>query len=175
MLVKQDVKLVIFCKFLKLNLQIVDKISFVDTSYLNTYFDAGVESASAAFSIISLARRLSTSGDMYYHLGIENSPIPFPFGINIKGNLSHPEIRFGGDSFNIDKGEEITSSIMEEKRLNLMLVLKRLAREMIEKAAEADFEVYVERIDFHQIVVDRGVYVQIRQCDIFGSVYQHHS
>ena len=77
-------------------------------------------------------------GDMYYHLGIENSPIPFPFGINIKGNLSHPEIRFGGDSFNIDKGEEITSSIMEEKRLNLMLVLKRLAREMIEKAAEAD-------------------------------------
>ncbi|MDE7114972.1 MAG: AsmA-like C-terminal region-containing protein [Muribaculaceae bacterium] len=77
-------------------------------------------------------------GDMYYHLGIEKSPIPFPFGINIKGNLSHPEIRFGGATFKIDKGEEITSSIMEEKRLNLLLVLKRLVREMIEKAAEAD-------------------------------------
>ncbi len=78
------------------------------------------------------------NGDMYYHLGIDKSPVPFPFGINIIGNFKHPEIRFGGASFKVRKGEEITASIMEEKRVNLMLELKCLIREFIEKAAEAD-------------------------------------
>lgn len=78
------------------------------------------------------------NGDMYYHLGIDKSPVPFPFGINIIGNFKDPEIRFGGASFKVKKGEDITASVMEEKRVNLMLELKCLVREFIEKAAEAD-------------------------------------
>lgn len=77
-------------------------------------------------------------GDMYYHLGIDKSPVPFPFGINIIGNFKHPEMRFGGASFKINKGEEITASVMEDKRVNLLLELKCLVRKFIEKAAEAD-------------------------------------
>lgn len=77
-------------------------------------------------------------GDMYYHLGVNKSPIPFPFGINIIGKFKHPEIKFGGVTLKIRKGEEITSSVMDNKHINLMLRLKLLIREMIEKAAEAD-------------------------------------
>lgn len=77
-------------------------------------------------------------GNMYYHLGINKSPVPFPFGINIKGEFSHPEIRFGGATYKVNQGENISSSVMEEKRVNLPLSLKCLVREMIEKAAEAD-------------------------------------
>lgn len=78
------------------------------------------------------------NGDMYYHLGVNKSPVPFPFGINIIGKLTHPEIRFGGAGFKIKQSEEISSSVMEAKRVNLPLELKCLVREMIEKAAEAD-------------------------------------
>ena len=77
-------------------------------------------------------------GNMYYHLGINKSPVPFPFGINIKGEFSHPEIRFGGATYKVNQGEDISSTVMEEKRVNLPLSLKCLVREMIEKAAEAD-------------------------------------
>lgn len=77
-------------------------------------------------------------GDMYYHLGIDKSPVPFPFGINIKGDFRHPEIRFGGAAYKVDQGEEISSTVMEEKKINLPLELKCLIREIIEKAAEAD-------------------------------------
>lgn len=78
------------------------------------------------------------NGNMYYHLGIDKSPVPFPFGINIIGNFKHPEIRFGGATFKVNKGEDITASVMEEKCVNLMLELKCLVRKFIEKAAEAD-------------------------------------
>lgn len=78
------------------------------------------------------------NGDMYYHLGIDKSPVPFPFGINIIGNFKHPEMRFGGATFKVNKGEGITASVMEEKCVNLMLELKCLVRKFIEKAAEAD-------------------------------------
>lgn len=77
-------------------------------------------------------------GDMYYHIGINKSPVPFPFGINLKGDFKHPEIRFGGATYKTDQGELISSSVMEKMRVNLPLQLKCLIREMIEKAAEAD-------------------------------------
>ncbi|MDE5808093.1 MAG: AsmA-like C-terminal region-containing protein, partial [Muribaculaceae bacterium] len=59
------------------------------------------------------------NGDLYYHIGVEKSPIPFPFGINVIGQFSHPNIRLGGAHWKIRKGEEITASVMEENMINL--------------------------------------------------------
>lgn len=76
-------------------------------------------------------------GDMYYHLGVEKSFIPFPFGINIIGNFSHPKIRFGGAHWKIRKGEEITASVMEEKHMNIMAEGRKFLKEFLRKAAES--------------------------------------
>ncbi|MDE6716706.1 MAG: hypothetical protein K2J70_00805 [Muribaculaceae bacterium] len=78
------------------------------------------------------------NGDLYYHIGVEKSFIPFPFGINIIGNISKPKIRFGGAHWKIKKGEEITASVMEEHKINIVAEGKKFLKEFIRKAAEAD-------------------------------------
>ncbi len=77
-------------------------------------------------------------GKLYYHIGIEKSPVPFPFGINIVGMFHHPEIRFGGATYKNKKGTEITSSVMEHNTINLMQELKTYLREFLRKAAESE-------------------------------------
>lgn len=77
-------------------------------------------------------------GDLYYHIGIDKSPVPFPFGVNIVGHFSHPEIRFGGAKYKVKKGTEITSSVMESKKMNVVRQMKYYMREFIHKAAESD-------------------------------------
>lgn len=68
------------------------------------------------------------NGDLYYHIGVLESPIPFPFGINVEGEYSHPELRFGGASYNLRHSEEITSEIQESNNFNLMTILHQLLR-----------------------------------------------
>ena len=77
------------------------------------------------------------AGDMYYHIGVEKSFIPFPFGINIIGNFSHPKIRFGGAHWKIRKGEEISASVMEDKQMNIMTEGRKFLKEFLRKAAES--------------------------------------
>lgn len=79
------------------------------------------------------------NGEMYYHLGIMKSPVPFPFGINIKGDMSSPLLRFGGADFKSSEGETVTPHILEdERRVNLLLNLKYGFSEFIKKAAYDD-------------------------------------
>lgn len=78
------------------------------------------------------------NGDLYYHIGVDKSPIPFKFGLNVEGNISHPHIRFGGESFKVEKGEEITSSIMETHYINIVSMAKKYMKEFIHKAAISD-------------------------------------
>ncbi len=78
------------------------------------------------------------AGDLYYHIGVEKSPIPFPFGINIEGQFSHPKIRFGGSRWKIKKGEHITASVMEENRINILSEARKFLKEFLRKAAESD-------------------------------------
>ena len=65
-------------------------------------------------------------GDLYYHIAVDRSPVPFPFAINIEGNFSKPKLRFGAARFNIKKGEEITSQIQTTKNINLIGVMRQL-------------------------------------------------
>lgn len=77
-------------------------------------------------------------GKLYYHIGVNKSPVPFPFGINIVNYFHHPEIRFGGAGYKIKKGEEITSSVMEDNSVNIVKEARRYIKEFIHKAAESD-------------------------------------
>lgn len=78
------------------------------------------------------------NGNLYYHIGVLRSPVPFPFGVNIQGMLEHPLLRFGGASFNIDRCEDITRNIMDGRQVNLSKELKYYFGEFIHKAALAD-------------------------------------
>ena len=78
------------------------------------------------------------NGDLYYHIGVEKSPVPFPFGINIVGQFSHPKIRFGGAHWKIRKGEEITASVMELNKFNILAEGRKFLKEFLRKAAESN-------------------------------------
>lgn len=81
-------------------------------------------------------------GDLYYHIGVEKSPIPIPFGINIEGEFHHPKLRFGGAGFNSKRAEEITSEIQENNKMNMTKVLMQLLRAFIGKAAESEEQMH---------------------------------
>lgn len=76
-------------------------------------------------------------GKLFYHIGVLDSPLHVPFGINIKGWFHDPQLSFGGAHYNDKNGIHITSQIMEENRMNLIKELKYYLKEFVEKAAEA--------------------------------------
>ena len=61
-----------------------------------------------------------------YHISVLKSPIPFRFGINIKGNPQKYKIRFGGAKFKEGKTNSVVTEIASTSRFNL--------REQINKA-----------------------------------------
>ena len=75
------------------------------------------------------------AGDLYYHIAVLHSPLPFRFGINIKGNMDRPELRFGGAGYNEKDAMKITS-IVENKRINLVKEMGVYLNKFIDKAAE---------------------------------------
>lgn len=75
-------------------------------------------------------------GDMYYHIAVEESPVPFPFSINIEGLFRHPELHFGGPHYDTLHAERISSQIQEENKVNMTKVLMQLLRAFIGTAAE---------------------------------------
>lgn len=77
-------------------------------------------------------------GDLYYHIKVDKSPVPFPFGVNIQGNFSHPQLRFGGARYKVDRGAQITSSVMELHKVNIIAEGRKYMGEFIHKAAVSD-------------------------------------
>lgn len=80
------------------------------------------------------------NGRLYYHIGVEKSPIPFPFSVNIEGMFHHPKLRFGGGRYNTKKAEEVTSEIQEENNINMVLILRKLLRAFIGTAVEKNWD-----------------------------------
>lgn len=76
-------------------------------------------------------------GKLFYHIGVLDSPLHIPFGINIKGWFHDPELRFGSANYHDKDGIHITSQIMEKNRVNLIKELKYYLKEFVDKAAEA--------------------------------------
>ncbi len=78
------------------------------------------------------------NGRLYYHVGVLESPLHFPFGINIKGMFSHPELRFGGATYKVEEGAEVARHVEEMNTFNIIKEAKHFLREFLRKAAESD-------------------------------------
>lgn len=57
--------------------------------------------------------------NLNYHISVLKSPIPFKFGINLKGTADSPKIRFGGAKFK-DKMVAERTRIADDARVNLV-------------------------------------------------------
>lgn len=68
-----------------------------------------------------------------YHVAVMKSPIPFKFGINIKGTAEHPKIRFGGAKL---KPDMIASrdAIADTVRVNLVREMNTFFRKGLRAA-----------------------------------------
>lgn len=78
------------------------------------------------------------AGRLYYHLGVDKSPVPFPFGINISGRFRNPHLHFGGASYKVRGGEEVTSEVAQQISVNLLRELRFYTRQFVHKAAQSD-------------------------------------
>lgn len=60
------------------------------------------------------------NGDLYYHIGVEDWPLHFPFGINIKGTYDHPQLRFGGHHWHDKNSARVAVDIENHDEVNLL-------------------------------------------------------
>lgn len=79
------------------------------------------------------------NGDLYYHIAVDKSPVPFPFSVNIEGQFHNPKLRFGGGRYDDAHAERITSQIQEENNINMVLILRKLLRAFIGTAVEREW------------------------------------
>lgn len=78
------------------------------------------------------------AGDIYYHVGVDKWPLSIPFGLNIKGTVKHPEIRFGGEKWKDNNATGIVADIDNDIQMNVIQMAKKYGLLMIHKAAQAD-------------------------------------
>lgn len=74
-------------------------------------------------------------GDLYYHVGVENWPLKIPFGVNVKGNYNHPQLRFGGKNWNDRNGAMIAGGVQDNFNFNLTRSARQYTGEFIHSAA----------------------------------------
>jgi hypothetical protein len=77
------------------------------------------------------------AGNMFYHVSVLKSPIPFKFGINIKGNFDKYKIRFGGAKFKSAESTRLMN-IVDDRRVNLVREMRFFLKKMVHKAALSD-------------------------------------
>lgn len=77
------------------------------------------------------------AGNLYYHVGVLHSPVPFAFGVNIIGTFSDYHIRFGRPSFRIDNAFH-RMQLLQHHRVNMVTELRWLVSKFLDKAVEAD-------------------------------------
>lgn len=77
------------------------------------------------------------NGNLYYHIDVMKSPIPFKFGVDIEGLFHDPKIRFGRAGYDMKKGEAITLDNEVATHMNLVKEVKYYAKEFVRKAAES--------------------------------------
>lgn len=68
-----------------------------------------------------------------YHVAVLKSPIPFKFGINIKGDIDHPKIRLGGSRFN-EKTGFVKNAPADTLRINLIDQMNSFFRHSVREA-----------------------------------------
>lgn len=81
-----------------------------------------------------------------YHVSVLKSPLPFKFGINIKGNIDNLKIRLGGAKF---KNENIARSvyIADTTRINLVNQIENVFRRSARASLHLDRPLNTDKID----------------------------
>ncbi|MCM1319298.1 MAG: AsmA-like C-terminal region-containing protein [Muribaculaceae bacterium] len=74
------------------------------------------------------------ASNMYYHLSVLKSPIPFKFGINIKGTFDKPKLRFGGAKYKENEAQQMVD-LIETQRVNFVKAMRLELRKLINRAA----------------------------------------
>lgn len=74
-------------------------------------------------------------GKLYYHIGVDESPMKLPFGINVKGTYRKPELRFGGKDWHDIHGSEIAAGVQDNISINIVKMARKYISEFVHKAA----------------------------------------
>lgn len=90
--------------------------------------------------------------NMFYHLSVLKSPIPFKFGINIKGTFEKPKIRFGGAKYKENEAQEMVN-LVESQRVNFVKAMRLELRKLVNKAVVS----YTERPEFTSYGLDKEI------------------
>lgn len=72
--------------------------------------------------------------NMYYHLSVLKSPIPWRFGINIKGTFDKPKFRFGGSKYKENQAREVVNLVQTE-RVNFVKEMRLQLHKLVNRAA----------------------------------------
>lgn len=94
---------------------------------------------------IGVAGVNNMQGEMYYHVALEKSPFHLPFGVNLVGNFSHPEVRLGGTGINDDRERKISEDLEDKVDVNIMAYLKNGWQMFIQEAAKYYLKVKNEK------------------------------
>lgn len=85
------------------------------------------------------------AGNMYYHLSVLKSPVPFRFGLNIKGTFDKPKFRFGGPKYKENEAIEMVN-LIEGQRVNFVKAMRLELHKLINKAALS----YTDSPEYHR-------------------------
>ncbi len=77
--------------------------------------------------------------DFDYHLSVLKSPLPFKFGITIKGNPEKYKVRFGGAKFNEDTAIE-SVDIVNNARINLIEQIENVFKRGVRNSRFANLQ-----------------------------------
>lgn len=72
--------------------------------------------------------------NMYYHLSVLKSPVPWKFGINIKGTFDNPKFRFGGAKYHENEAREVVNLVQTE-RVNFVKAMRMQLHKLVNRAA----------------------------------------
>lgn len=78
--------------------------------------------------------------DFYYHLSVLKSPLPFKFGVTIKGNPKKYKVRFGGAKFNENTAIE-SVNMVNNARINLIDQMQDVFRRGVTNSRFAKLQV----------------------------------
>lgn len=91
-----------------------------------------------------------------YHISVLKSPLPFKFGINLKGNPDKYKVRFGGAKFKEGKSVE-SVNIVDTVRVNLVNQIENIFKRGVENSRFSRLELNAKAADAMVDSLDTGL------------------
>lgn len=94
--------------------------------------------------------------NMDYHVSVLKSPLPFKFGINVKGDMDNPKIRLGGAKFK-EKMVAEHSAIADTTRVNLVEQINSVFRRGVRAARLGPLQIKGRRPEGFMDSAEEGI------------------